>query len=105
MTRLGLALRTSSQLLGLSHQVASVVAIGRSGVQSVFFLACLSFALAIESRAEASPPLEGDAIRSIVAAFDRYPLVGIGENHGLKQAGDFYVTPGQDAEFPTKVGA
>lgn len=42
-------------------------------------------------------------IEGIVAAFDQFPVVVIGESHGVKQAGDFYVSLVRNSEFAAKV--
>jgi len=42
-------------------------------------------------------PKPRDAVRAIVDLFDRFPIVAIGEGHGLREAGDFYVSLVKDA--------
>jgi hypothetical protein len=70
----------------------------------VVILACLSVAVsASEGRAQPLPTSNLDAIRGVVAAFERYPVVAIGENHGLRQAGDFYVALVKSPELAAKV--
>ena len=45
-----------------------------------------------------------NAIQGIVNTFDRYPVVAIAEtNHGLRQAGDFYISLVKDPRFAAKV--
>lgn len=44
-----------------------------------------------------------DAVAAIVQAFDRFPIVAIGERHSLKQAGDFYVSLVKDPGFQNQV--
>lgn len=44
-----------------------------------------------------------NAIRGIVDAFDRFPIVAIGEGHSLREAGDFYVSLVKDTGFQRKV--
>ena len=48
-------------------------------------------------------PKPQNAIRGIVVAFDRFPIVAIGEGHSLREAGDFYVSLVKDTEFQKKV--
>ncbi|HZE89072.1 MAG TPA: hypothetical protein VE404_05960, partial [Verrucomicrobiae bacterium] len=48
----------------------------------------VAIAASMTARADA-PPV--DAVKGIVAAFDRHPVVVIGEAHQLHEAGDFYV--------------
>jgi hypothetical protein len=48
-------------------------------------------------------PQPQDAIPAIVQAFDRYPIVAIGEAHSLREAGDFYVSLVRDPGFQAKV--
>jgi enterochelin esterase family protein len=58
-------------------------------------------ALASAAVAPAQPPQ--DPVRGIVAAFDRHPIVIIGELHGLRPAGDLYVRLVRDAAFQAAV--
>jgi hypothetical protein len=44
-----------------------------------------------------------NAVRGIVDAFDRFPIVAIGEGHSLREAGDFYVSLVEDSGFQRKV--
>ena len=44
-----------------------------------------------------------DAIAGIVAAFQKHEAVIIGENHWLRQAGDFYISLVQDQRFQDTV--
>ncbi|MGC2765974.1 MAG: hypothetical protein WB607_10765 [Candidatus Acidiferrum sp.] len=44
-----------------------------------------------------------DAVRAIVHAFDRFPIVAIGERHSLSEVGDFYVSLVKDSGFQAKV--
>jgi len=44
-----------------------------------------------------------NAVRGIVDAFDRFPIVAIGEGHSLRQAGDFYAALVRDTGFQRKV--
>jgi len=53
-------------------------------------------------RGTLQPKLQ-NAIRGIVDAFDRFPIVAIGEGHSLREAGDFYVSLVKDTEFQKKV--
>lgn len=48
-------------------------------------------------------PKPQNAIRGIVNAFDQFPIVAIGEGHSLREAGEFYVSLVNDAEFQKKV--
>lgn len=48
-------------------------------------------------------PKPQNAIRGIVDAFDRFPIVAIGEGHSLREAGDFYVSLVRDAQFQKRV--
>jgi hypothetical protein len=48
-------------------------------------------------------PTAQNAIRGIVDAFDRFPIVAIGEGHSLREAGDFYVSLVNDIGFQNKV--
>jgi uncharacterized iron-regulated protein len=57
----------------------------------------------LAAAAPAGEPVPFDAIQSIVRAFDRYPMVAIGESHWLKEAGDFYVALVRDKGFQSKV--
>ena len=42
---------------------------------------------------------ESQAVRAIVSAFAGHPIVAIAESHGLRQAGDFYVSLVRDTAF------
>src|SRR5436853_477817 len=44
-----------------------------------------------------------DAVKGIVAAFKQRPIVFIGEQHWLRQAGDFYVRLVRDPSFQENV--
>lgn len=44
-----------------------------------------------------------EAVSGIVAAFEKHPVVMIGEVHWLRQAGDFYIRLVRDAGFQQKV--
>jgi hypothetical protein len=48
-------------------------------------------------------PKPQNAIRGIVDAFDRFPIVAIGEGHSLREVGDFYVSLVKDNGFQEKV--
>jgi len=43
------------------------------------------------------------AVPAIVHAFDRFPIVAIGERHSLREVGDFYVSLIKDSGFQSKV--
>ena len=49
------------------------------------------------------PPAASEAVSGIVAAFEKHPVVMIGEVHWLRQAGDFYIRLVRDAGFQQKV--
>jgi len=53
-----------------------------------------------QSTDEAQPV---DAIEAILAAYDQYPLVAIGDVHGVKELGDFYAALVQHPQFAAKV--
>ena len=57
----------------------------------------------IAPRANIMQPKAQNAIRGIVDAFDRFPIVAIGEGHSLREVGDFYVSLVKDDEFQKKV--
>jgi enterochelin esterase-like enzyme len=64
--------------------------------------------LAATASAAAAPPLRADAepedaVRGIVKAFGRHPVVAIGEAHWLRQAGDFYRALVKDPTFQEQV--
>jgi hypothetical protein len=44
-----------------------------------------------------------DAVQGIVAGFERHPIVLIGEDHWLRQAGDFYMRLARDPAFQATV--
>jgi len=48
-------------------------------------------------------PKPQNAVRGIVDAFDRFPIVAIGEGHSLREAGDFYLSLVKDTGFQKKV--
>src|SRR5580693_1539953 len=48
-------------------------------------------------------PTPVDPIQGIVTAFQRRPIVIIGENHWLRQAGDFYIRLVRDPAFQNTV--
>jgi len=55
-------------------------------------IACLLLGVGLTSvqAAQGGEAQPMNAVDGILAAFDRYPLVAIGETHGLKELGDFY---------------
>lgn len=57
----------------------------------------------IAARPGTLQPKPRNAIRGILDAFDRFPIVAIGEGHSLREAGDFYVSLVKDTEFQHKV--
>jgi hypothetical protein len=63
----------------------------------------LWFLVGVAAAAPAGEPAPVDAIQSIAWAFDRYPVVAIGETHWLKEAGDFYASLVRDKGFQAKV--
>jgi hypothetical protein len=67
------------------------------------FLAFAINACAFALLAAAADSVPVDAIQGIVAAFEQRPVVIIGENHWLRQAGDFYIRLVQDAAFQKTV--
>lgn len=56
--------------------------------------------VAASSEIEAHPR---NAVQAIVAAFDNYPIVAIGEGHSLREVGDFYSKLVNDPGFQAKV--
>jgi hypothetical protein len=75
---------------------------------TVWRIVCASILLALSgtsatAQASGRDPESADAVRSIVAAFKRHPIVIIGEAHWLRQAGDFYVRLVRDAGFQETV--
>jgi hypothetical protein len=44
-----------------------------------------------------------EPVPAIVHAFDRFPIVAIGERHSLREVGDFYVSLIKDSGFQSKV--
>jgi len=70
----------------------------------LIMLAVLIVGIAPTLAQEESPaPQASDAIDSILAAFDDYPIVAIGDNHNVQQLGDFYIQLIQQPEFAQKV--
>lgn len=55
------------------------------------------------SQAVERNPTSVEAIQGIVAAFQRHPIVIVGENHWLRQAGDFYIRLVRDPAFQNTV--
>jgi Haem-binding uptake, Tiki superfamily, ChaN len=55
------------------------------------------------AQTSAPQPSPIDAVKGIVNAFKRHPIVIIGERHGLRQAGDFYIKLVQDRSFDETV--
>jgi len=53
----------------------------------------------------APEPTVMDGIEGVLAAFDAYPIVAIGEQHGIQELGAFYVALIQHPEFAQKVDA
>ena len=55
------------------------------------------------AQTSAQPPAPIDAVQGIVAAYSRHSVVIIGERHGLRQAGDFYIRLVRDPSFAQNV--
>ena len=75
----------------------------RALILTLAFLPAIGFPQTpLPSRAEsvqATPANEG-----VLAAFQRSPLVGLGDDHGLAQEADFYVSLIRDPRFAREVG-
>jgi len=66
---------------------------------------CLGL-LCLPAPGSASPipaPRPTPAVPAIVSAFNTHPVVAIAESHGLRQAGDFYISLVRDAAFDDAV--
>jgi hypothetical protein len=50
-----------------------------------------------------SEPIPSDAIEEIVKAFDKFPIVGLGESHGLQEEADFIARLIRHPAFSAKV--
>jgi hypothetical protein len=65
----------------------------------------LAAALVIATPVAAQPaPRAQPAIDGVLAAFERHPLVGLGDYHGLAQLSDFYAAIIRDPRFAPQVG-
>src|SRR5262249_41728704 len=53
-----------------------------------------------QSTGEAKPI---DAVKGILNAFDKYPIVGLGESHWLQEEADFVIRLIRDPAFSAKV--
>lgn len=81
---------------------ASLTAAFRRGNPGYFREAQLRLMIQQKSRPEdATQPIQ--AIQGIVSGFRRYPVVAIGEDHWLQQAGDFYVQLVRNKDFQESV--
>jgi hypothetical protein len=65
--------------------------------------AALLGGIGLDAQTEANAPRTEDATRSILAAFDRYQLVGMGAAHGYKDLDDFTLSLIRNSGFPDKV--
>src|SRR2546422_10847145 len=66
-------------------------------------LALLYFLIVGRCVAQGSDPKPRDATTAILAAFDKYQVVGMGAAHGFKERDDFILALIQNTEFPVKV--
>ena len=67
--------------------------------------ALIIFTTAFSFSAHASPrPTVTNAVDGIFAAFQKHPVVGLGEEHNLAQEMDFYVDVIRDPRFASEVG-
>jgi hypothetical protein len=53
--------------------------------------------------AQSADPAPVDGVSAIVSAFDRYPIVALGDLHGCQELYDFIATLIRDADLPNKV--
>ena len=88
-----------TNLLGNNNVMIAVLALSR--IACVLGLVLCPSTEA--SRAAAQNPTPVDAIQGIVSAFHEHPIVIIGENHWLRQAGDFYIRLVRDPAFQNTV--
>jgi hypothetical protein len=68
-----------------------------------YFLLLTVTAPAAAGRPAEPDPRPEDAVRGIVRAFGRHPVVAVGEAHWLRQAGDFYRALVKDPAFQERV--
>jgi hypothetical protein len=76
------------------------------GLITVALAACL-LVFGHQARAEVSgnDPVVTDAVSGVLAAFDHYPIVALGEQHGIRELGDFYQALLRDPRFAETVNA
>ena len=75
---------------------------GRRGASRIG--AALAIALALALPASAQEAVVQPAIEGVFAALKTHPIVGIGDDHGLAQAEDFYAAVIRDPRFAREVG-
>jgi len=66
-------------------------------------LACTSMAARAQTPNRPAPTVR-PAIDGILAAFEKHPLVGLGDIHNMAQQEDFFVTLIRDPRFAKEVG-
>jgi hypothetical protein len=60
--------------------------------------------LALASPSRAAEPVVGPAVDGVLAAFKTHPIVGLSDQHGLANEGEFYNRLVKDPRFATEVG-
>jgi hypothetical protein len=73
---------------------------------ALVMLAAIRAGTSMAGAQTANPPAPTvrPAIDGILAAFERHPLVGLGDMHGMAQQQDFFVTVIRDSRFAKEVG-
>jgi hypothetical protein len=70
------------------------------------FVAALLFfiSLAVSQSLPGLEPPSQSALETTLQLFDNYPIIAIGENHSLKELGEFYIDLIKHPDFAEKVG-
>jgi hypothetical protein len=103
----GVLMRTGIQGIASKHQRISII-FGRLCFAGLLFLTAVIPAMGrAQTQQQANPtgsePTPEPAIPAILAAFDRYEVVGMSEAHGKKDQDDFILSLIRDPAFPEKV--
>jgi hypothetical protein len=72
-------------------------------VLSLIALGCLGLLPVQPGNAQTNDPRPTDAVTTMLSAFDKYPIVALGDLHGCQELYDFIATLVRNPDFPNKV--
>src|SRR5262249_40064637 len=75
----------------------------RVRVLSLIAVGCLGLLPVQRAPAQPNDPQPVDAVTTMLSAFDKYPIVALGDLHGCQDLYDFIATLVRNPKFPNKV--